>query len=83
MKRVLFARGSLQFALSLTAIFAGISCSTTRSTEAQAVSFSGEAQAIQLADQMFEAIGGKQAWCELTSLYIKAEHNEPQMTIPY
>ncbi len=46
-------------------------------------SFKGEQDAIALADQMFDAIGGKQAWCELRSLYIKATHTEPQMTIPY
>ena len=46
-------------------------------------SFSGDPEAIELADQMFDAIGGKKAWCELRSLYIKAEHTEPQMTIPY
>ena len=32
---------------------------------------------------MFKAIGGKEKWCGLQSLYIKAEHTEPQMDIPY
>jgi len=46
-------------------------------------SFAGEKAAVRLADQMFETIGGKEAWCDLKSLYIKAEHNEPQMDRPY
>jgi len=46
-------------------------------------SFLGEHKAVVLADQMFEAIGGKAEWCALKSLYIKAEHTEPQMVIPY
>lgn len=45
--------------------------------------FSGEKDAIQMAERMFDAIGGKEGWCNLTSLYIKAEHNEPPMTLPY
>lgn len=45
--------------------------------------FLGEDKAVGLADQMFEAIGGKAEWCALKSLYIKAEHTEPQMVIPY
>ena len=47
------------------------------------LNFSGEKSAIDLANQMFKAIGGKSVWCELRSLYIKAEHTEPQMEIPY
>ena len=56
------------------------SCNTGNSTSN---SFKGEEKAIALADQMFDAIGGKDAWCDLRSLYIKATHTEPQMTIPY
>ena len=32
---------------------------------------------------MFIAIGGKDAWCRLKSLYIKARHTEPEMKKPY
>lgn len=46
-------------------------------------SFDGEAAAVDLAEQMFAAIGGKEAWCALRSLYIKAEHTEPDMDAPY
>jgi len=49
----------------------------------KAKTFSGEEEIVKLAEQMFKAIGGKEAWCNLKSLYIKAKHNEPQMTIPY
>lgn len=49
----------------------------------QTPGFTGEEEAVLLADKMFNAIGGKEAWCKLKSLYIKAEHTEPQMTIPY
>ena len=45
--------------------------------------FLGEDNAVVLAEQMFKAIGGKEKWCGLQSLYIKAEHTEPQMDIPY
>jgi hypothetical protein len=45
--------------------------------------FSGSAEAVALSDQMFDAIGGKAGWCALRSLYIKANHSEPQMEIPY
>lgn len=46
-------------------------------------SFNGDVKAVELANQMYSAIGGKKAWCELRSLYIKAIHTEPQMHIPY
>ena len=46
-------------------------------------SFKGDKAAVARADSMFEAIGGKEAWCRLKSLYIKAQHTEPQMPIPY
>ena len=46
-------------------------------------SFQGEPEAIALADSMFDAIGGKEKWCRLKSLYIKANHREPQMPLPY
>lgn len=52
-------------------------------TDSDASSFSGETEAVEMADEMFRAIGGKEAWCDLKSLYIKATHTEPQMTIPY
>jgi hypothetical protein len=56
------------------------SCKTSVS---EPKSFQGEEEAVDLANQMFGAIGGMEAWCELKSLYIKAEHTEPQMSIPY
>ena len=46
-------------------------------------SFQGEPEAIAMADNMFEAIGGKEKWCRLKSLYIKANHTEPKMPLPY
>ncbi|MBT8229075.1 MAG: hypothetical protein KJO50_02370, partial [Bacteroidia bacterium] len=46
-------------------------------------SFSGEQEAIQMAEEMFDAIGGMEGWCNLESVYIQAEHTEPQMTLPY
>ncbi len=45
--------------------------------------FNGDKSAIARADSMFNAIGGKEAWCRLKSLYIKASHSEPQMPLPY
>ena len=49
----------------------------------QNMQFDGSEQAVALANEMYEAIGGSERWCALRSLYIKAEHTEPQMTIPY
>lgn len=54
-----------------------------KSSSKDTKSFLGEEKAVVLANQMFEAIGGKEKWCELKSLYIKADHTEPQMVIPY
>ena len=45
--------------------------------------FQGDPAAVELAERMFEAIGGKKGWAELRALYIKAEHTEPQMSQPY
>ena len=46
-------------------------------------SFEGDKAAVARADSMFTAIGGKDAWCRLKSLYIKARHTEPEMPLPY
>lgn len=77
--------GINKIALSFTALLTiGIltfsaSCNSSNKEK----SFRGEENAVILADEMFKAIGGKEAWCDLKSLYIKAEHTEPQMSIPY
>ena len=72
---------ALHFFLLCCSISLFYACS--ESTDKVSGSFVGEAQAITLADSMFAAIGGKSAWCDLQSLYIKAEHTEPPMTDPY
>ncbi|MGB5236971.1 MAG: hypothetical protein WBN59_05000 [Flavobacteriaceae bacterium] len=56
-----------------------ISCTGSK----QSSSFQGEKASVARADSMFQAIGGKEAWCQLKSLYIKARHSEPQMPLPY
>ncbi len=66
----------------LFVIFCGCSPGNDPPDQA-AATFAGEPQAVEQAEQMFTAIGGKTAWCDLRSLYIKAEHTEPRMTIPY
>jgi len=58
------------------------SCSCTEKRN-KSIGFQGEQAAIAQADSMFLAIGGKEAWCKLKSLYIKAHHIEPQMPLPY
>ena len=68
------------FPLALAAL---LFCMTNCERPAKQKSFQGDNEAISLADSMFIAIGGKEKWCRLKSLYIKAEHNEPQMPIPY
>ena len=45
--------------------------------------FQGDLAAVELAERMFAAIGGKKGWADLRALYIKAEHTEPQMSQPY
>ena len=45
--------------------------------------FHGDSAAVVKAHDMFNAIGGLERWCEVRSLYIKAEHAEPQMSMPY
>jgi hypothetical protein len=64
----------------LTLLIVTYSCTSLTSENK---SFQGDKKAIVLADKMFDAIGGKEAWCALNSLYIKATHTEPQMSIPY
>lgn len=73
-------RDKLIVLLCIVAIAIVSSCQSSTTPPAN---FTGNDIAIQQADQMFAAIGGKEKWCELRSLYIKAEHIEPQMTIPY
>ena len=46
-------------------------------------SFQGDRAAVELAEGMFDAVGGKPAWAALRALYIKAEHTEPQIPAPY
>ena len=45
--------------------------------------FQGDPSATRMAEEMFEAIGGKHRWAALRSLYIKARHTEPEMDQPY
>ena len=59
------------------------SCNTSDKILNEKNSFLGEDQAIEQAKRMFEAIGGTRAWCNLKSLYIRAEHSEPQLNMPY
>ena len=37
----------------------------------------------EMADRMYEALGGRERWASLRSLYIKARHTQPSMDIPY
>lgn len=76
----------LQFDSRLAIPYIFALCLTINSCKpsvSETLTFSGDDKAVALADQMYDAIGGKTAWCDLKSLYIKAEHTEPQMTIPY
>ena len=58
-------------------------CNSCQNEQSVNQSFLGQPDAIELAEKMFEAIGGKEAWCQTRSIYIKAEHTEPDMNIPY
>ena len=68
------------FILILCSLLSFHSC---KEAPEQLDTFKGDPEAVELAERMFEAIGGKEGWCRLESVYIKAEHSEPQMTIPY
>jgi hypothetical protein len=57
-----------------------IQCKPTKS---DVQTFNGEPEAVDKAEEMFGAIGGKEAWCNLRSLYIKAKHTEPTLDNPY
>jgi hypothetical protein len=59
-----------------------ISCSE-KHDHVNAELFSGNIEAVQMADSMYRAIGGIERWCKLRSVYIKAKHFEPQMNLPY
>ncbi|MGI9547779.1 MAG: hypothetical protein ACR2MM_11105 [Flavobacteriaceae bacterium] len=72
--------GNLIRCCLLTVVICGFACSEKRK---KTISFQGENAAVVRADSMFKAIGGKEAWCKLKSLYIKAQHTEPQMPLPY
>ena len=45
--------------------------------------FAGEPADVELAEAMFEAIGGRVRWAEMRSLYIKATHRQPDLNKPY
>lgn len=40
-------------------------------------------EAVKKVDLMLEAMGGKQNWAALKSVYIRAKHTEPQLELPY
>ena len=82
MDKVLTKVPSVYAAMIVTLMLAVIVFSSC-TTEDPVYSFEGEDSAVAQADAMFDAIGGKERWCNLRSLYIKAQHEEPQMTIPY
>lgn len=64
----------------LGVILSAVSCTASRKETSD---FLGDKEAVVRAENMFQAIGGKEAWCRLRSLYIKANHSEPQMPLPY
>ncbi|MBT8325865.1 MAG: hypothetical protein HKP45_00925 [Winogradskyella sp.] len=68
------------YLIVLFLVFSFSSCNNSKTREK---TFSGNEESIKLAEDMLNAIGGKDAWCNLQSLYIRAQHNEPPMTIPY
>lgn len=49
----------------------------------QLSSFTGDKANVQKAEAMFKALGGKERWANLKSLYVKANHTEPGLANPY
>ena len=64
-------------------VFTVLLCFCNCSGPVKQKSFQGDPAAIALADSMFDVIGGKDRWCKLKSLYIRANHTEPKMPLPY
>lgn len=60
-------------------LFLFLSCQSNPSDS----NFKGDSDALQLAEEMFEAIGGKMRWANLRSVYIQAIHEEPELKYPY
>lgn len=69
--------------LKFITVLAVLLCLTNCTEPQRKSSFTGEPAAVARADSMFIAIGGMERWCRLKSLYIRAEHTEPEMPIPY
>lgn len=74
--------------ISLITIFAFLflfqNCQKPTPTEEIKTSvFAGDEKAVEEAEAMFKALGGKEVWAKLKSLYIKALHNEPNLEHPY
>ncbi|MDF1864440.1 MAG: DUF6265 family protein [Saprospiraceae bacterium] len=72
---------SLIFCFSFLLIFQN--CQNAPSENIQISIFDGEPKAVEHAEKMFKALGGKIVWSELRSLYIHAIHNEPTLEHPY
>jgi len=45
--------------------------------------FEGSEQARKLAEDFFQALGGKERWAKVRSLYIRAVHEQPNLEHPY
>ncbi len=73
-------RSKTLFILLVPVIISVVSCTPN---EEWLGTFMGPKDAVNSAVAMFESIGGLDKWCALKSLYIKAEHTQPEMEIPY
>lgn len=74
--------------ISLTLLFSFLflfhNCKNDPPTESiQTSVFEGQKEAVQSAEMMFKALGGKEVWAKLKSLYIHAIHEEPNLEYPY
>lgn len=67
----------------LTLFVIGLCCPMACVTTTETPAFQGDKKAIALAQKMYEAIGGTSAWCNVKSLYVKAEHTQPDMESSY
>ena len=74
----------LKFLAALFVLAATMSCqSDGGGVSFSASTFDGDPGAVEQAEAMFDAIGGKKRWGKLRSLYIQATHEEPELEGPY
>lgn len=77
------SKQNISFFIFLVIVFFFQNCENEPTESIHLSTFEGESQAIEKAETMFKALGGKEVWAKLKSLYIHAIHEEPNLEHPY